>query len=388
MSATALRPRDDSVDVARGIAILFVVSAHCEYSLVGEISSFLFVMPLFYFISGFFLHFSTTTSLADVGVFLGKKARRLLLPFALYMLLFGLLTYLFQFLAIPWGNPEILDVFNMHKLVLDPIFSGWTYQIASAMWYIPTLFIACVILSVLEICISIFFRIFKIHIPEKMHAYMDISLFCICVYVYYLFIYSETTLENNPYGYVLKRSSICLCFCLLGYLYYKYKSKIKPSFLFLISVLLYAFLSIQYDVFKYYHMTNFYGKGLERDLSLPYSLAGIGMSIGAATFIARDNLFFKKDGFLWLGKNSLHIMALHLTGFVLLSLIVAVLFPGKHPGDIVSICFRYPNINWLYFFFSLLFCAVSIRLGRALKASLPPKIRAARGTRCCGETPL
>lgn len=45
--------RNYSIDIARGIAILFVVSWHCR---VGNFGVTMWVMPLFFFIMGMFYH--------------------------------------------------------------------------------------------------------------------------------------------------------------------------------------------------------------------------------------------------------------------------------------------------------------------------------------------
>jgi fucose 4-O-acetylase-like acetyltransferase len=374
MSANEKRERDDSVDIARGIAILFVVSGHCEYLLVGEISPFLFVMPFFYFIGGFFLSFSKAGSPAEITAFVSRKARQILLPFIVYMLGFGLATYLLQYTGIPWGNPRFFEVLNLRNLIIDPIFSGMSYQLAGALWFLPSLFIVFMLFACMKFVINFIGRFFKPSFSKRAKVILDITIVGIFICIYYVFVYGNITLEDDSYLYVVKRNVIGLCFCMFGYIFYKYKHLINMKLLLVMSALLYAVLTIQYGMVKYYHMINHYGTGIEQDISLFYSLAGIGMVMGVSSSIAGENPFFNKPGLIWLGKNSLHIMCLHLLGFLVLDLLIAYCFPGKSPADITSIRFRYAHTNWAYFFFSLFFCAVAICQGKALMAYLARKL--------------
>lgn len=64
--------RNYSIDIARGIAILFVVSWHCR---VGNFGVTMWVMPLFFFIMGVFYHTPISLKLQ-----IRKKTNQLLIP--------------------------------------------------------------------------------------------------------------------------------------------------------------------------------------------------------------------------------------------------------------------------------------------------------------------
>ena len=97
--------RNDSIDIARGIAILFVVSWHCR---VGNFGITMWVMPLFFFIMGVFYHTPISLKLQ-----IRKKTNQLLIPFVIWSIPY-FIYYLFtkSFLAFVkmWLNPyEIMN---------------------------------------------------------------------------------------------------------------------------------------------------------------------------------------------------------------------------------------------------------------------------------------
>lgn len=97
--------RNYSIDIARGIAILFVVSWHCR---VGNFGVTMWVMPLFFFIMGVCYHTPISLKLQ-----IRKKTNQLLIPFVIWSIPY-FIYYLFtkSFLAFVkmWLNPyEIMN---------------------------------------------------------------------------------------------------------------------------------------------------------------------------------------------------------------------------------------------------------------------------------------
>lgn len=80
--------RDSTIDIAKGICIFLMVLGHtCFYSWFND-RVYLFHMPFFFFVSGFF--FSTRKNLKD---FILNKTKRLLIPMLIYWA-FGILLAL------------------------------------------------------------------------------------------------------------------------------------------------------------------------------------------------------------------------------------------------------------------------------------------------------
>lgn len=89
ISAITSKQRDKSIDISKGIGIISVVYGHLVCLIEREI--FLFHMPLFFLLSGYF--FSAKDTIRD---FLIKKIKSLLLPF----LLFYILSFIYSFTTV------------------------------------------------------------------------------------------------------------------------------------------------------------------------------------------------------------------------------------------------------------------------------------------------
>ena len=95
-----MEKRDNTIDIAKGICIFLMVLGHtCFYSGVIDVV-YLFHMPFFFFVSGFF--FSTNENLKD---FVENKTKRLLIP----MLIYWVFTFVMELLlALKSGSlPEL-----------------------------------------------------------------------------------------------------------------------------------------------------------------------------------------------------------------------------------------------------------------------------------------
>lgn len=345
------RPRDESVDLAKGIGILFVIGGHCGYTPVLGIQPYSFHMPLFYFIAGFFLHFSEPPM-----VFLGKKVKLLLLPYFIYNVFFGVVTYLLQYIKIPWGHLSFFDVLNFHNLFIEPFFSGHQYQISCPLWFVPSLFLVMLFFSITRNIISFFYE-------TKLRRTLLVFLLVI---LYYINIYGYNY-DENMYMAVLSRTLVGYSFCILGNIFYKYYRNINTLTVFIGGVFLYGYLSMKVGVYGYSTLFNQYGNGDGKIISFFLTLAGVLMVTMFSRMLVHKNIFFNKEGFIWLGKNSFHIMAIHLSAFLILNICIAAFFPDKHVADITNIYFRYPNIDWIYFFFSTWFCIAVIKKVQFIK---------------------
>lgn len=82
--APTTRVREDWLDIAKGMAIICVVLDHIYPDTVFFRINVIFLLPLFFFISGYLLKPSP-----DVRAYAVKKARCLLLPYVSFMLLYA-----------------------------------------------------------------------------------------------------------------------------------------------------------------------------------------------------------------------------------------------------------------------------------------------------------
>ncbi|MCC8137791.1 MAG: acyltransferase family protein [Clostridiales bacterium] len=127
--------RDEKYDVARAIAIYFVVVGHVLISLNVHVFRFVlfFHMPLFFFISGYFLNSSIKKYC--FGTFLKKKVKTLIVPFLVWSLISFAMNIL---LLVNGGN------FNL-KNVIEQFVEIFLY--ARSLWFLVILFFSSVFLA-------------------------------------------------------------------------------------------------------------------------------------------------------------------------------------------------------------------------------------------------
>ena len=111
--------RDIRIDILKGIGIILVVWGHATAILIKEIC--IFHMPLFFFLAGMFYH--------PKQGFIQSRAKRLLIPFGEYSLIYAVFYFSMGLQGIP------LDKLSIHHIAA---FDG-------PLWFLVALFYICVI---------------------------------------------------------------------------------------------------------------------------------------------------------------------------------------------------------------------------------------------------
>ncbi|MDE6734523.1 MAG: acyltransferase family protein, partial [Desulfovibrio sp.] len=249
-------------------------------------------------------------------------------------------------------------LFDLLNLFIRPFLDGQQFRLTCPLWFVPSLFLVMVLVWLTR---PVYARIFN---------YKWGALFAVAglVILYYMCI--NITYQENMYLAVIFRTIIGYIFCMLGMLCYRIRNKINMLYLLIISVGVFSMFSIYWGPSPYISIWNDYGTGMKKYASLIIIMSGIFITISLSYIVLTANKFFNKDGLIFLGKNSYHIMAVHLSFFLILNIILMFFKPGAHLSDINSMYFRLPNINYLYFFFSVCgsyyYC---IFIGRYLKPS-------------------
>lgn len=151
-----IKKRQGCFDAAKGIGILLVIIGHMHLQTINPFI-FSFHMPLFFFISGYFL-----SEKYSVSVYALKRAKQLLIP------------YIFSCICIIAGA-FIRDVVSGHSEMLIPDMRKWLFASAyasgqeytdpfvipsiGAIWFLPAMFFATIIV---RRCISYKYRLFLI----------------------------------------------------------------------------------------------------------------------------------------------------------------------------------------------------------------------------------
>ena len=112
------------------LGIIFVVDGHLNHSffdIEGLIPYYAFHMPLFVFISGYFFRMKEGESLWR---FAKRKFLRLMIPYYLWNLIYGLLAAFLRRNGFLFGEPITLDT-----LLLEPFCLGYQFILNHAAWF-------------------------------------------------------------------------------------------------------------------------------------------------------------------------------------------------------------------------------------------------------------
>ncbi|WP_062296279.1 acyltransferase family protein [Demequina maris] len=132
--------RDKVVDSLRGIACILLVTLHVAQNRWGEADwlewygdTFIYIrMPLFAFLSGVVYAWRPLTDVSHYGTYLGKKVRRLLIPYAIFVPLIGLTQVLLDY-----GTPPPSAIYDWFLYSLPPYWfllaTFWVYAVVALM---------------------------------------------------------------------------------------------------------------------------------------------------------------------------------------------------------------------------------------------------------------
>ena len=152
------RETDVRFTFLKAVGIFFVVLGHVGpgVSLFAEdwFAQGPMKLPLFVFVSGCFY---AAKNDERVLPFLGKRARRLLVPYFVWNLLYGLLAWALRAAGvIDFGSPVTLK-----SLFWDPWVHGHQFQFNIAAWFLPALFLVSAVFVLLR------FLLKKLHILNE-----------------------------------------------------------------------------------------------------------------------------------------------------------------------------------------------------------------------------
>lgn len=125
------KTRIEYIDILKGIGIILVVLGHVTLNKDLYHFIYAFHMPLFFIVSGMFLH--------DKQGFIRKQAKSLLIPY----LSFGLLTFVYWWLVESHFR-ELPASETIWGQFINLFFPTGTQHCNVVLWFLPCLFLACV----------------------------------------------------------------------------------------------------------------------------------------------------------------------------------------------------------------------------------------------------
>ncbi len=325
--------RDRAMDFLKGIGIIYVVLGH---TLVNPLHNFiyLFHMPLFYFISGYFYN----DKYSDQPVNLIKsRIRTLYIPFIKYEIIFLLLHNIFFRMNLYSDKVSYNGItgkmYNIHDYanhLFHIITFGNKEQLLGAFWFLTVLFTINIIF-----CLSRFIYL-KI---ARNNSDVFFGLIILIMYIAgNLLKYYNISLPRQ-----IEVSLMAIIFFYTGFLYNKYRSHISLNKWFAVLCLIILCAGTRYS-------DNTFMKSLMvfPFLSLFFGLCGIYINI----FVSNIELVKNNSIINIIGKNTIVIMALHFLSFKVVNLIQVKYY--SYPLYMIA---SFPVIDgyngwWIAYFFA------------------------------------
>jgi len=317
------------VTLLKALAILLVISGHLEFSLLGMFTPYSFQLSLFFFISGYLFK---PKYLNEIGLFIKRRTKSLLLPYFLYNTFYLLITVvIFKLTGKFWGE-EI----SLKNFFITPFLNGHQFDLSCPLWFVTQLFISL-------ISFVIIYKLIKSLIQNK---YIHLAIFSI---IGLMAIPLSKAINIDPITLILIRTMFSLFFIYLGFYYKEYiENKINiftPKWLAIV-IIAQSILWLFNRDFDPIH-----GIGLsyvlvwarfDEQLFVPILTSITG--IWASLFITNIFYPYLKDVKLvkLIGENTYHIMANHI-----IIMFIITLFFLKINGIPIEERANH-NIYWIY----------------------------------------
>lgn len=301
--------RNTSMDILKGIGIVLMVYGHTFAK--GHDYIYLFHMAIFFMASGFLFSNKKINSAKDIQNIIVRKLKSLYVPYIVCNIIFLSLTNIFLKLNIYTSNPEFLKATEgnaVTQMLTEPLTSTFyikslikiligkdTTQLANPSWFLITLLVVTIFHAVLTYIIQ------KVHIVIR-HILRGGIILGLVLLVSYLPVTGE----------IRRIAAACLVFQMGIILRVFWNEKYYNSFTVIVAAIILYFLS---------KMGTIELAG-GRILSLPFfaiaSLLGWVMIFTIGKYI-ENYLPILRDIFVYLGRNTLSILLLHLLCFKLIN---------------------------------------------------------------------
>lgn len=284
--------RDDKISIMKGIAIILMVVGHSGCPGLLDSFIYLFHMPLFFFVSGWFFKDSYTENKIQ---FIKKRTLGLYWPFVKYGLIFLVLHNLFYHLYISadyYNTSQLLDrsLQTLSFRGVDPLLGGF--------WFLKYLFVASMV------CL------FGVYFLKLINKYINFNKGRITLITMLLCAAFVLSYLNYNASYVVA----CIIF-MLGYIAKEYQEKISMKLIISIPLLI-ILIAVAYLL-----PMSMIGASGSLKLILPYLvISTIGIY---ATMIISHYLTTTKTNKLlvYIGDNTMNILVYHLLALKIVSLV-------------------------------------------------------------------
>lgn len=299
--------RFKNMDMMKALGIIYVVFGH---TLVNPMHDFIYMfhMPLFYFVSGFFYNEKYTF---QPLTFIKKRIKTLYIPFLKYELIFlslhNVLYNINLYSDRVFYRNEAGALYTSADFIKN-IFKIITFcnteQLLGAFWFFTVLFTINIAFIAIRFTVI---NIFKQR-NELIISFIVFSVFCFGTYLNY----NSVILPRN-----INTSCSALLFFYMGFLYQKVEHRIPVNFYYSILGVVIVITGIylwRLDFIK----NCFFGPFA----LIIFSLSGIYFNLYLSQRLAQKNIKTLE----FIGGNTIIIMALHFLCFKLINLIQVTLY--------------------------------------------------------------
>ena len=327
---TESREYNVTFGILSALAILMIVAGHSGYDIFtvgGLFPYYSFHVPLFMFISGYFYREEEESRPL---AYLKKKAKRLLLPYLIWNVVYGLLAAAMR----AFGGFAMGEPVSLKTLFVTPFLNGYQFILNYAAWFVPVLFIV----EMMNLCMRLLLGRLRIN-SEWLILIGTLAVGMLVVWF---------AMEGHVWGLYKTPGRILFLYpCFQMGQFYKKKLEARdtlgnlPYFIIVIGVQ--VVLSLCCNGLAY---SSVWCTGFANGPVIPYVtvVSGVAFWLRVAKILAP----LCGESLLYLGRNTYAVMMHHIMAFMLVKMILAGI--AAHTGYLADFDFTefYNNIDYYY----------------------------------------
>lgn len=150
-------PYNVTFGILSALAILMIVAGHAGYDILtvgGLFPYYSFHVPLFLFISGYFYREEEEER---PFLYLKKKARRLLVPYFIWNVIYGVIAWALR----TFGGFSMGEGISLKTLFVSPFLNGYQFIYHYAAWFVPVLFL----IEMMNLCMRLVLK--RLHLNSE-----------------------------------------------------------------------------------------------------------------------------------------------------------------------------------------------------------------------------
>ncbi|MDE6846647.1 MAG: acyltransferase family protein [Lachnospiraceae bacterium] len=368
--------------ILSALTIIMVVAGHCGYHImtVGELFPYYsFHVPLFMFISGYFYKDSEEKHPLE---YVKKKVRRLLVPYLIWNLVYGVVAWAMRGAEFTMGEP-----ISFQTLFIEPFLHGYQFIYNYAAWFVPVLFVVemmnlfarailrSVIRGIWHLYKKISGRTASVSELEKQESMIEWVMLAGSLLVGITVVW--LAIGGHVWGNYKAPGRILLLFpCFqMGQFYLKKLEKRDtlgnvPYFAVLIG--LQVILNVFFNGLAF---SSVWCTGFANGPVMPYitTVSGIAFWLRVAKIITP--IFAKSRSMRYLGRNTYAVMVHHVMAFMIVKMVIAAV--AAYTGMCADFDFEqyYSNIDYFYFVrgveqFAMVYLAAGVIMPLGIQAGL------------------